>query len=67
MEQRKSALALTVVFLMVAWVVAMLCIAALVEPGDGGNLTLTPGELDSPWWIEQQERYGDEAWQQFSH
>jgi hypothetical protein len=67
MEQRKSALALTVVFLLVAWVVAMFCIAALVEPGDGGNTTRTPGELHDPWWTEQQERYADEAWQQFSH
>jgi len=49
------------------WFVAMVSIATFTNWGETEAPAPTPRAVDSPWWIEQQERYGDEAWQQFSH
>ena len=67
MEKRKSALALTVVFLSVAGIVALLYIAAFCGPSKPEAPAPSPGATSSPWSETYQERYLDEAWQQFSH
>jgi len=67
MRHKPSTLALTVILLAVLWFVAMVSIATFTDWGEPKTPTPTPGAVDSPWWEEQQERYGDEAWQQFSH
>jgi hypothetical protein len=62
-----SPLALTALLLVVAWFVALMCVATFTDWGETEAPAPTPRAVDSPWVIEQKERYGDEAWQQFSH
>ena len=49
------------------WFVVILSISTFTDWGETKIKPGTPITTDSPWWEEQQERYGDEAWQQFSH
>jgi len=62
-----SPLALTALLLVVAWFVAMLGIATFTDWLEPVAPVATPGASGSPGSPELQERYLDEAWQQFSH
>jgi hypothetical protein len=62
-----SPLALTALLLVVASFVAMLAIATFTDWVEPGAPAATPGATVCPWSEEWQERYLDEAWQQFSH
>jgi len=66
--RRKPETRLLVLLLAFAlWFVAMLSISAFTDWGQPGTPTPTPGATICPTCEKWQERYQDEAWQQFSH